>query len=213
MISELSSLFSRVSTYTKPEDILLKKGGWVHFSDQWPDTHRWAKGCVFRVKNQPILVPYAVTRTLPESDYVDIDLSNAAGGLLLYPESEGVLYQTAVGFKPGNYVVHTYIPSGKYVYNLAYPSMYPDVTSATLRYLGAKEYADSPYTAPLWHLYFIKDMPAFILRLYALAGVEFERITLVFKINKCVLEKIENPTAEMLDKSLLVQYYPEMTGY
>jgi len=213
MITSLSPLFSRVATYTKPEDILLEKGGWVRFTDKWPHTYKWATGKTFVVEHEPIIVPYAVSRTLPGNNYCDIDLSNAAAGMLLYPENEGVLYQSAVGIKPGQCLIHTYIPVNKYVYHLAQPTMFPQVASATLKYLGAKTYYDTPYTSPLWYLYFIKDMPAFILRLLVLEGIDFERVTLEFKVNKCQLKEIAGPTPEQVEKALLIRYYTEITGF
>jgi len=212
MITSLSPLFARVSTYTKPEDILLRKGSWIKFTSQWPDTYKWAKGNTFVVTQEPIIVPYAVTRTAPGGDYCDVDLSNSTAGLKLYPESENILYQMAVGLKPGEYLVHTYIPTGKYVYALGESSMFPDVSSATLMYLGAKQYRDSPYETPLWYLYSIKDMSAFILRLLALGGVDFEKMTLEFKINKCQLSQIIAPTPEQVDKALLLRWHTEFAG-
>jgi len=212
MISDLSPLLHRVSTYVKPEDLLLQRGSWVSFSGQWTDSYKWARGNTFKVSKTPLLIPYATSRIIPESDYIDIDLSNAAGGLLMYPEMENVLYQIAVGIKEGNFVIHTYIPVNKYVYALGYPTMFPDVASATMRYLGAKTYKDSPDTAPLWFLYAIKDMPAFILRLYVLAGIDFEKVTIEWQINKCQLELIVQPTPEMLEKSLLLPWYTEFSG-
>lgn len=212
MISELSPLFHNVATFTKPEDILLCRGSWVSFSGQWPDSYSWARGNTFKVSKTPMLVPYATSRIIPESDYIDIDLSNAAGGLLMYPEMTGVLYQIAVGIKLGNFLIQTYIPPNKYVYALGDSTMWPDVTSATLRYLGAKTYKDSPDTAPLWFLYAIKDMPAFVLRLYALAGIDFEKVTIEWQVNKCQLQLIEQPTPEMLDKSLLLPWYTEFSA-
>lgn len=213
MITSLSPLYSKVSTYAKPEDILLQKGGWVRFTDQWPDTYKWARGNTFAVIQEPIIVSYAVTRTAPAGDYCDIDLSNSTAGLKLYPASQNILYQMAVGLKPGNYLVQTYIPSAKYVYDLGDSSMFPDVASATLMYLGAKQYRDSPYETPLWYLYSIKDMAAFILRLLVLGGVDFEKMTLEFKINKCQLSQIIAPTPEQIDKALLLRWYTELTGF
>lgn len=213
MITELSPLFSKVSTFVSPKDILLQKGSWVRFSSAWPDTHKWVKGKVFEVSQEPIIVPYAASYKIPGSDYKDVDLSNATGGLLLYPENEGILYQVAVGFKPGQYVIHTYIPTGKYVYALGESSMYPDVTSATMKYLGAKTYKDSPNDSPLWYLYSIKDMSAFILRLLVLEGIDYEKVTLELKVNKCQIKEIETPTTEQIEKALLLKYHIEFGGF
>jgi len=91
--------------------------------------------------------------------------------------------------------------------------MYPDLTSATLKYLGAKRPSDSPAGAPLLFLYFIKDGPAFYLRPYVLEDVAYEKVTLSFTINKTKLEEIPTPTAEQIEKALKVHYYTELTGF
>lgn len=213
MIVQLSPVLARVATYTRPEDLLLTKGAWVRFSEAWPDTHRWAKGKVFEVEQEPLIVPYAASYILPGDDYKDIDLSNATEGLKLYPENEAVLYETLVGFKPGEYLCHIYIPKDKYVYALGEASMYPDVADAARKYLGAKTHLDSPHTAPLLKLYCIKDMPAFILRLYVLEDVDYEKVTVTFQVNKTQLREIVNPTPEQLVKALLVRHYTELTGF
>jgi len=212
MITQLSPLLHRVATYVKPEELLLQKGAWVRFSNAWPDTWKWATGKSFVVKEEPIVVPYAASYVLPGNDYKDIDLSNATDGLKLYPENESVLYQCALGFKPGEYLVHIYVPKDRYVYALGESSMYPDVADAARKYLGAKTPLDSPHTSPLLYFYFIKDMNAFYLRLYVSEGVDFEKCSVVFQINKCQLKEIEL-TPEQLEKALLIRYYTELTGY
>jgi len=213
MITQLQQLFATVSTQVKPEDLFLQKDSLVYFTTAWPDTWKWCSGKLFRVKDEPIIVPYSASYILPSGDYKDIDLSNSAAGLKLYPEDEGILYQCAVGFKPGDYITHIYVPKEKYVYHLAEASMYPDLTSATLKYLGAKRPSDSPAGAPLLFLYFIKDGPAFYLRPYVLEDVAYEKVTLSFTINKTKLEEIPTPTAEQIEKALKVHYYTELTGF
>ena len=194
MIIQLSPTLHKTITYVKPEDLFLRKGSWVRFSQAWPDSPAaWARGKTFVVSQEPLIVPYQASRILPGNDYTDIDLSNATAGLKLYPESEGRVFQIGVGFKPGQYIVHTYVPTPRYVYSLEDSSMFPDVTSATLKYLGAKVPEESPFDAPLWQLFAIKDMVAFILRLYVLDGIDFEKVTVGFWINKCMLSEIPKP--------------------
>lgn len=223
MITELSPLLHRVATHVRPEDLLLQKASWVFFSNEWPDTWKWCRGKLFVVTEAPILVRYPASYILPESDYKKVDLSNATAGLKLYPEHEGVLYQCGVGFKPGDYITHIYVPSEKYVHHLGESSMFPDVTSSTLKYLGAKKPSDSPHTAPTLFLYFMKDGPAFYLWPYVLDSVTYEKCTFEFMVNKCRLEEIPKPAAEkprelaeweaMKAKALRVAYYTELVGY
>lgn len=213
MITQLSPLLHRVSTEVRPEDLLLQKDAWVYFSDKWPGTWKWCSGKLFRVTEEPILVTYPYSRILPASDYKDLDLSNADAGIKLYPEDEGVLYQCAVGFKPGDYITHVYLPKDKYVYSLGESTMFPDVSDASKLYLGAKRPSDSPHTSPLLFFYFIKDGPALYLRPYILESVTYDKATIEFHVNKTKLSEIENPSEEMIKRALRISYYTELTGY
>lgn len=214
MITELSPLLSRVSTEVKPEDILLTKRSWVFFSEKWPDTWKWCSGKLFEVSEEPILVRYLTSRILPGADYVNLDLSNATSGLKLYPEQEGVVYQCAVGFKPGNYIVNIYSPSTqKYIYQLGDSTMFPEVSNADTRYLGAKSPEDSPADSPLLYLYFIKNGPKIYLQPYVLESDSFEKITIKFAINKCKLKEVTGATDDMKNKARRVAFYQEMTGF
>lgn len=212
MIHHISPALSAVSTSIRPEDLLLKENSWVKFTDAWPDTHKWAKGKVFRVTDT-VLVPAPYSYILPGDDYKIVDLSNASGGLKLYPTDEGVLYEDALGMKPGDYIVHIYIPSSKYVFHLGAPTQIPDVTNESYRYLGARTWRDSPHTCPLLKLYSIKDMAAFALYLYVLKGVDFEKVSIIHNINKCKLEEIKSPTPEQRERALTIKYYTELTGW
>lgn len=213
MITQLQQLFSKVSTQVKPEDLFLQKESWVYFTPAWPDTWKWASGKLFEVADEPIILSYAASYILPASDYKKIDLSNAAAGLKLYPENEGILYQCALGLKPGDYITHIYVPSEKYVYHLAESTMYPDVSSATKKYLGAKRPSDSPAGAPLLFLYFIKDAPAFFLWPYILESVSYEKVTFEFTINKCKLKEKLSAPEEQIKKALKIPYYTELVGF
>ena len=212
MIHHISPALASVSTSVRPEDLLLKENSWVKFTKAWPDTFKWAKDKVFRVTDA-VLVPAPFSYTLPGDDYKKIDLSNADGGLKLYPTDEGVLYEDALGMKPGEYIVHFYVPTGKYVYHLADDTQIPDVTNVSYRYLGARAWRDSPHTCPLMKLYFIKDMSAFILYLYVLKGVDFDKVSIIHYVNKCKLEEIPSPTSEQRDRALTMKWYTELTGW
>lgn len=213
MLTQLQQLFGKVATQVKPEDLFLQKESWVYFEKEWPDTWKWCSGKLFRVKEEPVIVPYAASYTLPASDYKKIDLSNSTAGLKLYPEDEGVLYETALGFKPGDYITHIYCPAEKYIYHLGESSMYPDLTSATLKYLGAKRPSDSPAGAPLLFLYFIKNGPAMYLWPYILENVAYEKVTFEFTINKLRLEEIPSPTEDKIRKARKIHYYTNLIGF
>lgn len=214
MITQLSALLHRAATSVEPEKLLLtsKPPSWVHFSQSWPDTHKWARGKYFKVIRTQ-LVNYPASYILPGDDYADVDLSNSSAGLKLYPTSEGVLYEIALGMKPGDYLLHIFIPKDRYIHALADPSMTPDITNPDLKYLGAKTWKDSPYTGPLLKLYCIKDMPAFILRHYVLEGVDFEECTIEYNVNKCQLEVIEDPSQQQVEQAMEIPWHEDMRGF
>jgi len=187
---------------------LLQEGYYVRFTDQWPLTLPHVKGKTFQVEktNQ---VPYDITRVIPGGNYTDVDLSNATGGENIYPENTKTLYETILGFKPGNYLVHFYIPAGEYVHRLEQAGMVPNVASATLRYLGARKPEDSPYDDKRIFMYSVKDLEPLILRLLVDNGVLWEKMVLGLVVNKCYLKQI-TPTAEQLARAKKIDYYTEL---
>jgi len=187
---------------------LLQEGYYVRFTDQWPLTLPHVKGKTFQVEktNQ---VPYDITRVIPGGNYTDVDMSNATGGENIYPENTKTLYETILGFKPGNYLVHFYIPAGEYVHRLEQAGMVPNVASATLRYLGARKPEDSPYDDKRIFMYSVKDLEPLILRLLVDNGVAWEKMVLGLVVNKCYLKQI-TPTAEQLARAKKIDYYTEL---
>ncbi|GAI18667.1 unnamed protein product, partial [marine sediment metagenome] len=140
---------------------------------------------------------------------LDVDLSNSAGGENIYPENTKTLYQILLGFKPGNYLVHFYIPAGEYANRLEQAGMVPNVTHPTHRYLGARKPEDSPYDDKRIFIYSVKDLEPLFLRVFVDDGVDFEKCILSLLVNKCYLKQI-TPTAEQLAKALKIQYYSEL---
>jgi len=220
MIISVSPGLAAVATSIRPEDLLMKEKAWVKFTAEWPDTHGWVTRRVNNTKQarvftvaRAVLVPQPYSYILPGADYKKLDLSNATGGLKLYPEDEGVLYEIALGMKPGHYILHIYIPTNKYVFALAEGTMTPDVTNVSYRYLGARRPEDSPDTCPLLKLYAIKDMAAFQLWLYMLDGVGFDKASIIFYVNKLRLEEIISPTPQQVEQATTIRYYTELTGF
>ncbi|MDO9580219.1 MAG: hypothetical protein Q7J06_06570 [Bacteroidales bacterium] len=187
---------------------LLQEGYFVRFTDQWPLALPHVKGKFFQVEktNQ---VPYDITRIIPGGNYCDVDMSNATGGENIYPENTKTLYETILGFKPGNYLVHFYIPAGEYVHRLEQAGMVPNVASATLRYRGARNPEDSPYDDKRIFMYSVKNLEPLTLRLLVDNGVAFEKMVLGLIVNKCFLKEIA-PTAEQLARAKVIRYYPEL---
>ncbi|GAI70958.1 unnamed protein product, partial [marine sediment metagenome] len=184
-----------LATVSPPVPKILQEGFYVRFTDVWPDTMQEVKGKLFQIEktNQ---VPYDISRIIPEDDYCDIDLSNATGGENIYPTNSKTLYETLIGFKPGNYLVHFYIPAGEYVHRLEQSGMVPDVTSATRKYLGARKPEDSPYDEKRIFFYAVKDLEPLLARVYVDTGIDFEKPIIGLLVNKCHLKHIPSPTAE-----------------
>jgi len=197
-----------LATVSPPIPKLLQEGYYVRFTDQWPLTLPHVKGKTFQIEktNQ---VPYDITRIIPGGNYCDVDMSNATGGENIYPENTKTLYETILGFKPGNYLVHFYIPAGEYVHRLEQAGMVPNVASATLRYLGARKPEDSPYDDKRIFTYSVKDLEPLLLRVLVDNGVAFEKIVLGLVVNKCYLKQI-TPTAERLARAKKIDYYTEL---
>lgn len=188
---------------------LLQEGFYVRFTDAWPVTLPHVSGKFFTIERTNE-VPYDLSYILPTDDYRDVDFSNSAGGENIYPENTKTLYEVALGFKPGNYMVHFYIPAGEYVSRLEQSGMVPDVTSATRRYLGARKPEDSPYDDKRIFLYFVKDLEPLILRVFVDTGIDFEKCVLGLIVNKCYLKEIAAPTPEQWARSKKLLYYSEL---
>ncbi len=187
---------------------LLQEGHFVRFTDAWPDALDHVKGGSFQIDrvNQ---VPYDLSYIIPTGDYRDVDISNSDDGEKIYPANVKTLYEIALGFKPGNYLAHFYIPSGEYVNRLEYTGMVPDVSSSTRRYLGARKPADSPYDDKRIFIYSVYKLEPLIIRLYVEAGIEFEKCVLGLIVNKCYLKPV-SLTAEQMARAKVIRYYTEL---
>lgn len=197
------------ATVTPGVPKLLQEGYFVRFTDAWPATLSEVEGKLFQIEktNQ---VPYDLSYIIPSDDYKDIDLSNASGGENIYPTNSKTLYETLIGFKPGNYLVHFYIPAGEYLHRLEQSGMVPDVTSATHKYLGARKPEDSPYDDKRIFSYSVRDLEPLILRVYVDTGIDFEKVVIGLLVNKCYLKQIPSPTAEQIRLAKKIQYYTEL---
>jgi len=197
------------ATVTPGVPKLLQEGYYVRFTDVWPDTMKEVKGKLFQIEktNQ---VPYDLSYIIPSNDYKDIDLSNATGGEKIYPVNTKTLYETLIGFKPGNYLVHFYIPAGEYLHRLEQAGMVPDVTNATRKYLGARKPEDSPYDDKRIFFYSVKDLEPLLARVYVDTGIDFEKIVIGLLVNKCYLKHIPSPTAEQMRLAKKIQFYTEL---
>jgi hypothetical protein len=223
MIHQLSPLFSKVSTFIRPEDTLLTKGAWVTFSKEWQgNIQADIPGGSFVVADEPVIVKYPLTRLIPGNDFVDIDLSNqtmpsaagVGGTQQLYPGRPGVMYQLIVGLKPGHYFIPVYIPGGSPIYTLSSSFLTGPIFTAAdgRRYLGAKTPEDSPDKSPLLSFFTLQNMPSIVLRLYADTGVNFEKIILTFNVNKCKISPV-NLSADQASRAMKIPWYTEYANF
>ncbi len=190
---------------------LIQEGYLVTFTDAWPSTLVHVKGKTFRVEaaNQ---VPHSIGYVIPTGDYRDIDLSNGSGTFQesFYPTRTQSLFEVSLGLRPGNYVVHFYIPATRHIHGLEFAGMTPDVSSSTLVYLGARKPEDSPAEDPRIKFYLVMDLAPLILRTYVLPGVDYEKVVFDYTINKCDLRQIDQPTEDQKKRAKVIRYYEEL---
>jgi len=187
---------------------LLQEGYLVHFPGDWPSTFTQIREKYFRIM-ATVPVPYDLSYIIPTGDYRDVDFSNGSGTFQesIYPEKFETLEEILVGFKPGNFVSIWEIPAGKTVDNLEYASMYNEITDAKRLFLGSHQPKDSPYDDPRIKMYLVKDLAPLIMKLYVLAGVDYEKIVLGLTINKCLMEEVKSPSDADKLKSKVIRYY------
>ena len=221
MFTELSGVLNHAGVLVRPEDLLAKKGSWFTFSGAWPSDQvfGWAANKSFVVSQDPILTPIYQSYILQNNDYQYVDLSNQfptsstgqPASLQLYPARTQVLYQIAISMSPGKYFVQTQLPKGVYIYTPGSSVLFPNISDPVLRYVGAKYAPSSPDAGAIWMAYAIQQMPAIILIPFV-DGVDFEKCTFKFFVNKCVLSP-QTLTPDQIKQSTLIEYYTELSGF
>ena len=187
----------------------------VRFTDKWPSTMAHVTGKLFEI-DKTNQVPYVRRYILPTGavtgDYRDVDLSNGTGAFneSFYPENNSSLFEISLGWKLGSYVIHVYVPADRHLHSLEFAGMYPIMTNATLRYLGARKPEDSPYNDHRFFIYAVKDLEPIILRHFVLPGVAWEKCIMGIMVNKCHIVEIKSPTEEQLRKAKVIPYHEEL---
>lgn len=167
---------------------LRKPGDIIGFTDRWPDSLSHIRGKNFKIA-QTAQIPYAIDFKLPGNKYLDVDISNATDKQKLYPETEDVIYELLLGFKPFNGFIQFYFPAETAVHRLDYVDMIPSISDANKRYIGAIEPKDSPADDPRLKLILPAKLDPLILRIYTNPSEEYEKVIWVMTINKCKIEK------------------------
>lgn len=185
---------------------LRKPGDIIGFSDKWPDALSHVRGKNFKIQ-KTAQIPYALDWKLPGDYYLDVDISNATSGKEnLYPETEDVMYELLLGFKPFNGFIQFYFPAEVVVSRLDYVDMLPVISDSKKRYIGAIEPKDSPADDPRLKLYLVYKLDPLILRIYINPSEEYEKPIWVMTFNKCKLEK----TTEVPKPADIIPYITEV---
>lgn len=241
-MTNLSPLLNKANVSLKPEEILLKKGGLIRFSDKYPKSGEtaWASGRVFIVDADPVFMVVRYSNIIASGDWVNLDLtvekmgpppspgvphptSSQQFAKQLYPVNPDIVYQIGVGMKPGSYLVLPYIPyGGNPINQLGSSAIIATVNDSVYRYFGAVYPNDSPHKAPTWFLYTIQGADQIVLQQYMDGGdtmdivtsVLYGKATFEFQLNKCHLKEVTaNNIAEVGLAGLSFQTIKERALY
>jgi hypothetical protein len=171
-----------------PHPRILLPNHWVRFSDKFPDALKHVKGKTFKIVKQA-QVTFPRSWIIKESCYKDINLSNEDTGEKIYPDGGDILYEMLIGLKPGQYSIIPYFPADQPIYRLDYPTMTPLVSNTLLKYLGNIWPSDSPPENPVFKLYLVYQLKPVILRIVVEDGIDYEKCTLWFTINRCKIQE------------------------
>ncbi len=192
---------------------LLQEGYLVSFPTTWPSTYKNVSGKTFRI-DASVPTPYDLAYKIPSGDFRDVDFSNGNGTFQesIYPENQISLFEVALGFKPGNFIAQFQIPAAKNIHRLEYAQMEPDITNAKRLFLGSFQAKDSPYEDPTIKMYFVKDFTPLIMRLYVLAGIDYEKIVCGLTINRLKMRELtaDELTPDNIKKAKVLRYYDEL---
>ena len=179
-----------------PRPKVLLPGHNIQFSNAFPDGLDFVKGKTFKI-TKTVQVRYELSWILPALHYKDINLSNEDAGQKLYPEASDEVYETLIGFKPGNYFTLIYFPADQPIYRLGHYTMTPLISSASLKYLGAIKPEDSPINNPTLKIYTFYKLNPFIFRISVDNGVDYEKMTWEICVNKCKIERAAAPVEQV----------------
>lgn len=188
-----------VTVESKGQPRILLPGYYVKFSGKFPSDIGVANKA-YRITKQ-VQVTFPRSFIIKENCYVDVNLSNDdGGGERLYPYAPESLYEMLIGLKPGNWYLIPYFPANQPIYRLDYSTMLPTMADGKLRYLGIVRPADSPAfdpeypdRAPTFKLYLPYRLKPMYLRVVCDGGVDHEKCTLQFTINRCQMEEAAPP--------------------
>ena len=183
-----------------PKVKILLPDWWIKFSNGFPDSLNHVKNKTMHiVKNTQ--VTYELSWIVKEACYMDVNLSNEDTAEKLCPDDPNNLYEMILALRPGNYYIIPYFPAETPIYRLDYSTMTPLPSSSALKYLGIIRPEDSPIENPTFKLYLVYKLKPVILRVVADDGVDYEKITIDFLINRCLMEEKPLP-ANVVPKNI-----------
>ncbi|MCD6407235.1 hypothetical protein J7L81_05135 [Candidatus Aerophobetes bacterium] len=171
---------------------LVNTGMYVYFKGGWGETGKGEK--VYRVRSVQRFSRYA-SKIIKRWSYDDFDLSNASGGLGMYPENMLSMYELAIGMK-GDTLLYVRLPSTRYFNMLEKSGFEPAEDLSENKYVGPYTKADIPFDAnpPVLRIVTVKNLDTIVLRAYA-DSFEDEKTVLRFVVNRCRLEEIKDADA------------------
>jgi hypothetical protein len=175
---------------------------YLTFSSQWPTNVGIAPNHTYQVVWRED-VPYDIWNIIQAGDYKDVNISDNTQNVAtdpayenLYPYgSQNTIYQILIGLKPGNYMLHLYMPYDQYILGLEFTNMVPNdqnMTDPRLKYIGSIKPEDSPYYDPRLTLVTVYNMVPFYLRFLVDTGDDEKCIAPVI-INHCQLNDLTPP--------------------
>jgi hypothetical protein len=189
--------------------MLLKEGHIVHFGEGWRN-EKERKFFKVLVTQQ---LTYDVIRIVAPGNANIQDVSFMApnqGGvsndyISLLPVNTKTLYEILVGFKGIPMVYPRY--ANRYQLQLEESQVLPTPSDTTyLAWMGYFDAEGSPYYAPKVRVYTVKDQEPphwYLFNPYQ----DDEKIVIRNVVNKCQLEKLENPTEQQVRVAREVTYY------
>jgi len=165
----------------------LKKGDYVHFSENWKPSDFAGKYFLVTATMRKIFDRHFI---IPAGSSYDFTIDEDTG---LLPTSIESLYEIFVGIK-GLILAYIKWPTSDYLVRLEKTGYMPDVTDDVKRYIGIIEPADTPPTNPKLVLYTTKSMDPIALSFYN-DTEEDQKIVIRFAINHCKLEEAPAPGA------------------
>lgn len=174
-------------------------GDYLTFSSAWPSNLGIAPNHTYQVAFRQD-VPYDLSNIIQAGDYKDVNISdntqNDATNPLyenLYPYgTQNTLYQILVGLKPGNFMLHLYMPYDQWILGLEFTNMVPNdqnMYDPRLKYIGSIKPEDSPYYDPRLQIVTVYNMVPFYLRFLVDTGDD-EKCIAPLIINHCQLKDL-----------------------